>query len=509
MEHYADYLKSKPPRPEDFPLTAHYHTWTEESVTRVWKVWANNQYLRTQYYPREYFEAFLAQARPHLGTVGVVADIGCGTGTMLSILAQAGIGTAAHRRGPVRRVAREAADRVRGRFEADVQGRIDQPDSAARRLVRSRHLHGDAGTLVPERFHQGLAEIARVLKPGGHLLTTVPLEEKPAFVVCPECYSIFTPFQHMLFNFTIAGLAQELGRHGVEIVHVIHPIDTGVPRQAWRTVPQGPDSDEVSAGRGAAPVSRQRRDRVRRPQDRRARPTPGVSTSMSIQRAIEPMGEWGLRAARLYGEDYATRYSEADQAAAAVANDVFVRLSAWLAGLCAGFERPISVLDLGCGTGRYFPALSHVRELVGIDASESMLERARAASLIACARRNRHADPRRSRDLPLRARPVRSCLLGRRARRARAADRRSGEPCFYLAGARRSICVHCRPSRVVLGSAIVEAPGRPARDGARVRTGARPASLAMAGRRPLRGRIERDRCAEGRGVSSRIARPSG
>jgi hypothetical protein len=38
----------------------------------------------------------------------------------------------------------------------------------------------------------------------------------------------------MLFNFTIAGLAQELGRHGVEIVHVIHPIDTGVPRRAWQ-----------------------------------------------------------------------------------------------------------------------------------------------------------------------------------------------------------------------------------------------------------------------------------
>jgi hypothetical protein len=38
----------------------------------------------------------------------------------------------------------------------------------------------------------------------------------------------------MLFNFTIAGLAQELGRQGVEIVHVIHPIDTGVPRRPWK-----------------------------------------------------------------------------------------------------------------------------------------------------------------------------------------------------------------------------------------------------------------------------------
>jgi SAM-dependent methyltransferase len=102
---------------------------------------------------------------------------------------------------------------------------------------------------------------------------------------------------------------------------------------------------------------------------------------MSIQRAAEPMGEWGIRAARLYGEARATEYSEADRAAAADA--VFVRLSAWLAELCADFGKPISVLDLGCGTGRYFPALDKagsiggIRELVGIDASESMLERAR------------------------------------------------------------------------------------------------------------------------------------
>jgi SAM-dependent methyltransferase len=99
---------------------------------------------------------------------------------------------------------------------------------------------------------------------------------------------------------------------------------------------------------------------------------------MTIQRAVEPMGEWGLRAARLYSEDYATRYSEVDRTAAA--DQVFVRLSAWLAALCGGFGRPISILDLGCGTGRYFSALNHVGELVGVDASESMLERARLAA---------------------------------------------------------------------------------------------------------------------------------
>jgi SAM-dependent methyltransferase len=101
---------------------------------------------------------------------------------------------------------------------------------------------------------------------------------------------------------------------------------------------------------------------------------------MNIQRAAEPMGEWGRRAARLYDERYATRYSESDGAAASDA--AIVRLSAWLADVCAGFGRPIAVLDLGCGTGRYFRALNHVRDLVGVDASESMLDRAQLASAL-------------------------------------------------------------------------------------------------------------------------------
>jgi len=234
MEHYADYLKSKAPRPEDLPFKAHYHTWTPESITRLWQVWANNQYLRSQYYPRHYFEAFLAQARPHLGTVGVVADIGCGTGTMLSILTDASIG----REFVGIDLSEESLAKARTAFSADVRvafrvgaiSRIPLEDRSCDLVICTETLEH----LSPDEFGKGLAEIARVLKPGGHLLTTVPLEERPAFVVCPECYAIFTPFQHMLFNITVDGLSRELGRHGVEIVHVIYPVDVGTPRKAWK-----------------------------------------------------------------------------------------------------------------------------------------------------------------------------------------------------------------------------------------------------------------------------------
>jgi SAM-dependent methyltransferase len=52
------------------------------------------------------------------------------------------------------------------------------------------------------------------------------------------------------------------------------------------------------------------------------------------------------------------------------------RLSARLRALCTSFSTAISVLDAGCGTGRYFHCLRNVRELVGVDITEEMLRAA-------------------------------------------------------------------------------------------------------------------------------------
>jgi ubiquinone/menaquinone biosynthesis C-methylase UbiE len=51
--------------------------------------------------------------------------------------------------------------------------------------------------------------------------------------------------------------------------------------------------------------------------------------------------------------------------------------SSILAGICESFGKPISVLDIGCGTGRYFHCLRNVDRLVGMDVSDEMLMRAR------------------------------------------------------------------------------------------------------------------------------------
>ena len=76
----------------------------------------------------------------------------------------------------------------------------------------------------------------------------------------------------------------------------------------------------------------------------------------------------------LYDADYARRYRSRDDELAAV--DSYHALVKWIGDVCDRFTHPIDVLDLGCGTGRYFWGLRHVNTLTGLDASAPMLAEA-------------------------------------------------------------------------------------------------------------------------------------
>jgi SAM-dependent methyltransferase len=239
MEFYEDVVRARQLGADDLPLGAHFHTWTPDSISRLWSVWTSNRLLRTQFYPVAYYEALLDEAAPHFGGTDVIADIGCGSGTVLSLLQQRRLG--AHLVGVD--LSESSIATLRTRFAGDPAltfqvGSITATglDGASCDVVLCTETFEH---LFPGDFTAGLVEIARVLRPGGRLLASVPLEERPNFVVCPECRAIFTPYQHMLFNFTIAGLRDALAANGLEILHVIHPIDTGVPRRAWKRMLKG------------------------------------------------------------------------------------------------------------------------------------------------------------------------------------------------------------------------------------------------------------------------------
>ena len=87
-------------------------------------------------------------------------------------------------------------------------------------------------------------------------------------------------------------------------------------------------------------------------------------------------GRWAERAASLYDESYARRYRDRDdQLETAHTNRELID---WLGDVCDRFTDAIDVLDLGCGTGRYFWGLRRVKTLTGLDASAAMLEEARS-----------------------------------------------------------------------------------------------------------------------------------
>lgn len=99
------------------------------------------------------------------------------------------------------------------------------------------------------------------------------------------------------------------------------------------------------------------------------------SSSHTADVTAAPATVWGRRAAQLYDADYARRYRETDEQIRHGA--LVTRFGGWLGSICDAFGREITALDLGCGTGRYFWALRHVRELVGVDVSAAMLAQAR------------------------------------------------------------------------------------------------------------------------------------
>jgi SAM-dependent methyltransferase len=91
--------------------------------------------------------------------------------------------------------------------------------------------------------------------------------------------------------------------------------------------------------------------------------------------AHDGVSDWARRAATLYDGQYARRYRRRDDEIEELPSNR--DLVQWLGAVCDRFRDPIDVLDLGCGTGRYFWGLRGAASIVGLDASAPMLDEAR------------------------------------------------------------------------------------------------------------------------------------
>jgi ubiquinone/menaquinone biosynthesis C-methylase UbiE len=81
------------------------------------------------------------------------------------------------------------------------------------------------------------------------------------------------------------------------------------------------------------------------------------------------------RTVLLYDEQYAAAYRAYDEEFINTRNYLHYRQK--LAELTTSFNKPIKVLDIGCGSGRYFHTLKNTTALTGIDISEPMLKMAK------------------------------------------------------------------------------------------------------------------------------------
>lgn len=228
MKFYTDVVAAE--RDEQDGERYHYHRWSDQSIRTFWEVATSNPFLRRQFYPLAYWRDLIAWASRQIsGVPGDVLDIGCGGGNLIQCIREVfpssaivGVDLTEASLEPVRQ--RFAKD---GRLEVRV-GEL----TAIPALDESLDLVTCTEVLehtFPDVFHGSFAEIRRVLRPGGHYLATLPLAERVSFVCCPECRSVFTPHQHMVFEISPPELERLLTANGFELVGFYRAVDHRPP----------------------------------------------------------------------------------------------------------------------------------------------------------------------------------------------------------------------------------------------------------------------------------------
>jgi ubiquinone/menaquinone biosynthesis C-methylase UbiE len=90
--------------------------------------------------------------------------------------------------------------------------------------------------IFPETFVNSFSEVARVLKKGGYYLASVPVEEKINLVCCPECSTVFTPYQAMIFEITQHDISNLLFRNGLKLLERYQSLDRSQPAKPTKRV---------------------------------------------------------------------------------------------------------------------------------------------------------------------------------------------------------------------------------------------------------------------------------
>ncbi len=212
----------------------HRVEWTPEKVGRFWNYLGRHHAgeFFSEKHGHDLVDRLLREARPK-----EVVDVGCGTGPLVVELARRGIRSIGiDTSADVLAVARERAAAVAATPEFHLGSGVDipLPDAAV-----------DAATLIEVVEHLDdevlgltLAEVRRVLRPGGKLMITTPNNEDIAAASrqCPDCGAEFHVFQHVR-SWTMASLAATLRAAGFDSADVRPAMFVEMGRPMERLVP--------------------------------------------------------------------------------------------------------------------------------------------------------------------------------------------------------------------------------------------------------------------------------
>ena len=208
-------------------MQPHQLEWTPERIQAFWDHYSKH--------PDTYFSALHGRSLiRYVGRrirIGTPLDYGCGSGHLLSYLADAGFTTVY---GVDQSPESQAATvrRIGSRAEVHV-GPAPEAESVDTAFLVEVVEHMDDGAL-----DAAIAAIRSALKPGGHLVITTPNEEDLAAnsVLCTECGAMFHVMQHVR-AWDAASLSTYVETKGFETVSagatILSP-HAGVLDRLWR-----------------------------------------------------------------------------------------------------------------------------------------------------------------------------------------------------------------------------------------------------------------------------------
>jgi 2-polyprenyl-3-methyl-5-hydroxy-6-metoxy-1,4-benzoquinol methylase len=205
--------------PADQQFVPHPVVWTRDKSQRWWDASTSGSAFHQQYFSKIFGDPvlrFVESAGVPLD--GRVLDFGCGPGYLLEKLAAKGVDCHGVE------FSTESAESARARLRS-------QGSAGTVEVARGIPTHLPGGSfdlvffletlehLLEEERTPTVAELGRLLRPGGTLVVTVPNREDldRAEVLCPDCGGRFHPMQHVS-SWSSSSLVAVMGGHGFEAV---------------------------------------------------------------------------------------------------------------------------------------------------------------------------------------------------------------------------------------------------------------------------------------------------